>query len=163
MKVNYDDFYKKDGEWLDSDAPFYNNQLPYSLDMLEQMQQKLPGYQSKIICDVPLDFDRSDDAEWGNAEDKGLTILRFWGYYRAANVYKEHCKPVSSYRYANEGLSLLPPLKRGELPRKEEVLARLHRYFGLVEMGVSECRVILLQSDYCTTRGSSICMIPRTF
>ena len=108
MKVHSHDFYKKDGEWLDSDTPFSNTQLPYSLDMLEQMQQKLPGFQSKIICDVPLDF-RYNDAEWGNAANNGLTILRFWGYYRVASAYKAECRPVSSYRYANEGLSLLPP------------------------------------------------------
>ena len=147
VKVHEKCLAMKDGYWLDNDAPLYKNQLPHSLGMLEEMQQKLPGYQSKMICDVPLDF-RSSEAEWDKAEQNGLTILRYWNYYRAANIYKAECKPVSSYLYANEGIALLPPLKRGELPHKMEVLARLHRYFALVEMNedemaLSECRAIL--------------------
>jgi len=138
---------RKDGHWLDNDGPLFNNQLTHSLGMLEEMQQKLPDYQSKIICDVPLDF-RANDKEWDNAEQKGLTILRYWNYYRAASVYKTGMKPVTSYRYANESLSLLPPLKKGELPHKPEVLGRLFRYFALVamaedELAYSECRAIL--------------------
>ena len=147
MKLHYEGFYERDSNWYDSDAPFFGNQLSYSLDMLDRMRQKLPVHKTKIICDVPLDF-RTDDAGWRNAEDNGLTILRFWGHYRAASAHKAEYRPVSSYKHANESLSLLPPLQRGELPRKDEVLARLYIYFGLVEMGeeeraFSECRIIL--------------------
>ena len=76
MKVHEKCLWKKDDEWKDSDAPFYRNQLPHALEMIGEMKQKIPDYQSKMICDVPLDF-RSSEAEWDKAEQNGLTILRY--------------------------------------------------------------------------------------
>ncbi|KAL9187588.1 hypothetical protein ACHAXT_001691 [Thalassiosira profunda] len=149
VKVHYDRLLGRDTDWQVNDGPLFPRQKVHSLGMLEDMQKLLPNHGAKKISDLPLDSFRSEAKKWDQAEDKGLTILRYWQYYRAANYVRLHeYKPVTSLRYINEGLSLMPPLQRGELPHKMEVLGRLQRYYALADVGEeeqahAECRAIL--------------------
>lgn len=83
---------------------------------------------------------------WGLAEAKGATILLFWYLYRCAANFKD---PVKSLCYINEALSLLPPLKKGEIPYKYERMARVYRagvLFGLedYEAAYNDFRLCLI-------------------
>ena len=103
--------------------------------MLDKMAKAVPTYESKVISDVPPDFrDYEDRDGWDKAGKKGLTILRFWNTYRIATVLANRDKPVDSLRYVDEALSLLPPLRKGDMPHKWEVMTRIYRAYAKYDL-----------------------------
>ena len=99
-----------------------------STAMLDKMAKSVPTYESKVISDIPPDFrDYGDREGWYKAEAKGLTVLRYWNTYRIATALANRDKPVESLRYVDEALSLIPPLRKGEIPHKWEVMTRIYR------------------------------------
>lgn len=107
---------------------------------LEQMRKVLPTYQSFTIVDIPPDFRKfsSDicDKEISGKNRSALCYL-FWNNYRLAYYYQELGGQTNyeiSLRYANEALSLLPTLQKGEIPHYEEVYVRTARALAYFEM-----------------------------
>ena len=108
--------------------------LTNSRPMLEVMGKILPTYQSKMITDIPTNF-RDSEGGWYRAEDKGVTIVRFWNTYRIATVLANRDKPAESLRFVDEALSLIPPLKKGDMPNKWEVMMRVYRAYAKYDLG----------------------------
>ena len=146
--MNKNSLEQKDYEWLMTDpTERAKTQLSQSMKMLDNLNRALPRYDSKYICDVPLDF-RADGKTWFDAESNGLTMLKYWCLYRVASYYIGNKKPELCLEYATKALLLLPPLQIGELPHQHEVLVRLYRYMALEKLGydeqsLAECRMLI--------------------
>ena len=130
-----------------------------STAMLDKMAKVVPTYESKMISDIPPDFrDYEDRDGWYKAEEKGLTVLRYWNTYRIANALANRDKPVESLRYVDEALSLIPPLRKGDMPHKWEVMTRIYRARAKYDLkdyqgALNETRICLAAVRLLAFRG----------
>ena len=86
--------------------------------------------------------------DWWVEGDKGVTTLHFWMNYRIGNSYIADEDFKSGLEYIDRALTLIPPLREGEMPHQCEVLARVFRAKALEEMGgvssaIAEYRICL--------------------
>jgi len=109
-----------------------NYSIAHGTSTIEQMQKVLPTYQSRTIVDIPPDFRRFSSSKICEREISGnssaLNYL-FWNHYRLAmyHNYPGERNDELSLLHANEALSLLPTLQRGEVPHYDEVIVRTSR------------------------------------
>jgi len=98
---------------------------------------------------LPLNFRDSYDG-WFTEGDKGVTTIYFWMNYRIGNSFiggkTEDFE--SGLEHIDRALSLIPPLREGEMPHESEVLARVFRARALQNLGdisgaLAEYRVCL--------------------
>ncbi len=102
-----------------------------------------------MLCYVMLCYVMFAD-NWYDEGDKGVTTLHFWMNYRIGNSYMaERTKDFKSgLEYIDRALTLIPPLRVGEMPHECEVLARVFRAKALEKMGdihgaIAEYRICL--------------------
>ena len=69
---------------------------------------------------------------WFKEGDKGVTTLHFWMNYRIGNSFL--CDRIEDFKsgleYIDRALSLIPPLREGDIPHENEVMARIFRATG---------------------------------
>ena len=85
---------------------------------------------------------------WYDEGDKGITTLHFWMNYRIGNSLILDEDFESGLDYIDRALSLIPPLRGGEIPHENEVMARIFRAMALQNLGdisgaLAEYRVCL--------------------
>ena len=85
---------------------------------------------------------------WYDEGDKGITTLHFWMNYRIGNSLIRDEDFESGLDYIDRALSLIPPLREGEIPHENEVMARIFRARALQNLGdisgaLAEYRVCL--------------------
>uniref|UniRef100_A0A7S2KH06 Uncharacterized protein n=1 Tax=Skeletonema marinoi TaxID=267567 RepID=A0A7S2KH06_9STRA len=124
--------------------------VPHSLKMLRLLKERIPTHKSKVIIDLPLNFRDSYDG-WFKEGDKGVTTIYFWMNYRMGNSFicRKTADFESGLEHISRALSLIPPLREGEMPHHEsEVLARVFRARAVQNLGdisgaLAEYRVCL--------------------
>ena len=87
---------------------------------------------------------------WYGEGDKGVTTMYFWMNYRIGNAYlaDKRADYESGLEYIDKALTLIPPLRAGEMPHENEVMARVFRAKALQKLGdvsgaIAEYRVCL--------------------
>jgi hypothetical protein len=122
----------------------------HSTSTLEQMRKVLPSYQSLTIVDIPTDFRKYSiyicDREISGKKGSALSYL-FWNNHRLAVYYGKQTDDELSLRYANEALSLLPTLQRGEIPHYDEVYVRTVR--ALAKLNMRDYEAALVEYRVC--------------
>ena len=113
---------------------------------LEQMHKVLPKYQSKTIVDISIDFRKYRSDICGreiSGRGSALNYL-FWNNQRLGAYYtggmgglggeqnEQHVE--LSLQYTNQALSLLPKLREGEIPHREELYTRIERAEAMLFM-----------------------------
>ena len=110
------------------------------------MHKVLPKYQSKTIVDIPIDFRKYRSDICGreiSGRGSALNYL-FWNNQRLGAYYtggmgglggeqnEQHVE--LSLQYTNQALSLLPKLREGEIPHREELYTRIERAEAMLFM-----------------------------
>jgi len=123
--------------------------IPHSLKMLRLLKERIPTHKSKVIIDLPFNFRESYDG-WFTEGDKGVTTIYFWMNYRMGNSFigGKTADFESGLEHIDRALSLIPPLREGEMPHESEVLARVFRARAVQNLGdisgaLAEYRVCL--------------------
>lgn len=103
--------------------------VSHSEKMVQLMKKAIPKSDGKMVTHIPKDF-RSAKYErngWDWFEYMGASMLLFLNLYRLSTCFYSLGDHKQSLKYANEALSLLPPLGKDEMPYKYEVYARMNR------------------------------------
>ena len=118
-----------------------------TVELIKSILKSLPRVDRKMITDIPQDFRISEEKYAANIDYFTIrntpSEILFQQLFCLSMYYYEEEDYDESLKCCNEALSLVPPLKKNEIPYYNEIMARYQRVLALSESDPAQNKYLL--------------------